>query len=303
MATDHVFENRDPGASRWDGGTTRRALLQWARQQLAAAGRQAPAQTATWLLEDVLGCDRAQLHTRPDAPVEEEAAHRVAAMVQRRVDGEPLQHILGYTSFRGLRIEVSPDVMIPRPETEEVVGTALQMVRDTEAPRVLDVGTGSGCIALAMKHERPDAVIHACDTSSAALRVAKKNADRLELDIRLVDADLFDDCFLDHVPTGLHALVANPPYIPEAEADTLPDTVREYDPDQALFTRGAPLRFYRALADAAAVLCRAGAAVVLEAHADYAHKVARLLRRSGLENVRVEEDLSGRPRIVRGRRA
>ena len=284
-----------------DPRPTRHVLLQRAEERLVEANRQAPQRTAEWLLLDVLECDRARLHTRPNQPVEAEAAQQFRAMVARRVDGEPLQHILGYTSFRGLRVEVSPDVMIPRPETEEVVDTALQMVRDTEAPRVLDVGTGSGCIALAMKHERPDAVVHACDISSEALRVAKANAQQLQLDICLVEADLFDDRFLAQMPSQLHLLVANPPYIPEAEADTLPDVVREYDPVRALFTRGDPLRFYRALVDAALALCRTGGAIVLEAHADYADKVARLLRDTGLKNVQVEADLAGRPRIVRGR--
>lgn len=284
-------------------GPTRRALLQRAEDQLVEANRQAPGRTAEWILLEVLDCDRAQLHTHPSEPVGTEAARQFKAMVERRVDGEPLQHILGYTSFRGLRIEVSPDVMIPRPETEEVVGTALQMVSDTKSPRILDVGTGSGCIALAMKHERPDAVVHACDVSPEALHMAKENAKKLQLDICPIEADLFADRFLDQMPSQLHLLVANPPYIPEAEADTLPDVVREYDPDRALFTRGDPLRFYRALTDAATALCRTGAAVVLEAHADYAGKVARLLRNAGVEDVQVEADLAGRPRIVRGRRA
>ena len=282
---------------------TRRALLQKATRQLQAAGRQAPRQTAEWLLMDVLACDRARLHTRSGEGVEPDAAQKYMALVERRIDGEPLQHILGYTSFRGLRIDVSPEVMIPRPETEEVVETALRALEGTTAPRVLDVGTGSGCIALAIKHERPDATVCACDVSPAALRMAQANADRLELDIRFADADLFADASLNKLPDQLALLVSNPPYIPEEEADTLPAVVREYDPGRALFTRGDPLRYYRRLATVGETLCRSGGALVLETHTDYATDVADLLRGGGFEGVRVEEDLSGRPRIVRGRLA
>jgi release factor glutamine methyltransferase len=252
---------------------------------------------------DVLACDRARLHTRSGQTVEPEAAQTFVALVERRIDGEPLQHILGYTSFRGLRIDVSPDVMIPRPETEEVVEAALRAIEDTPAPRVLDVGTGSGCIALAIKDERPDADVYACDVSPAALCVAQANADRLELDICFADADLFADASLDKLPNQLALLVSNPPYIPEEEADTLPAVVREYDPGRALFTRGDPLRFYRRLASVGEMLCKAGGALVLETHADYAPDVADLLRRGGFEGVRTGEDLSGRPRIVQGRLA
>ncbi|MFO8098574.1 MAG: peptide chain release factor N(5)-glutamine methyltransferase [Salinibacter sp.] len=303
MSADESTAGKDEAEARSASSSTRRALLQRARQRLAAVPRQAPERTAEWLLMEVLGCNRVQLHTRPDAPVDPEDRQQYAEWVDRRVNGEPLQHILGYTSFRGLRIEVSPDVMIPRPETEEVVGTALELIEDTEAPRILDVGTGSGCIALALKHERPDATVHACDVSPKALQVARSNANQLGLDICLVEADLFGDTFLDRMPGRLDLLVSNPPYIPVAEADTLSATVREYDPARALFTRGDPLRFYWRLASVGQALCRAGGSLVLEGHADYAHDAADILRGRGMEEVRVEEDVSGRPRILRGRPA
>jgi release factor glutamine methyltransferase len=221
--------------------------------------------------------------------------------VQRRVDGEPLQHILGYADFRGLRIEVTPDVMIPRPETEEVVTHALSVIQRVESPRVLDVGTGSGCIALALKAERPAADVHACDVSADALAVAQRNADRLGYTVDFTEADVLQSSFLTAVDPPYDLIVSNPPYIPDAEADTLPATVREYDPPQALFAGADPLRYYRALVRKRREGTSTGGAIVLEVHADYGQEVAALLRSGGAGRVTVETDMADRERVVVGR--
>jgi release factor glutamine methyltransferase len=280
-------------------GPTRQDLLDRAATRLDAAGRDAPRRSAEWLLEEVLGEDRGQLYARARRPVAPDAAEQFEAMVDRCVAGTPLQHVLGYTSFRGLRIEVSPAVMVPRPETEEVVSAALDAIEGVDAPRVLDVGTGSGCIALALKHERPDAVVEAWDVSADALAVARANAERLGLDVTFAEQDLFAEAARPAAPVDL--LISNPPYIPDAEADALSSVVREHDPPEALFAGEDPLRFYRALAARAPQFCRPGGAVVLETHADYADAAAALLRDGGGTNVRVEHDLSDRPRILIGR--
>jgi release factor glutamine methyltransferase len=209
--------------------------------------------------------------------------------------------VLGYAVFRGLRLAVSPAVMVPRPETEEVVEAALAMIDDVEAPRVLDVGTGSGCIALAIQHERPDATVQAWDVSPDALAVARENADRLGLDVQLAEVDLFADDLDDRLPHPVDLLVSNPPYIPDDEAESLPAIVHDYDPHVALFSGDDPLRFYRALAARAPMLCAPGAALVFETHADYAEEAAATLRAEGLEDVRLQEDLSGRPRLLTAR--
>jgi len=283
-----------------NSGDTRLGLLDRAVQRLDAAGRSAPRRTAEWLLTDVLDCDRAQLYARPERPVSSEAVRRFEQMVARRVQGEPLQHILGYASFRGLRLRVSPDVMVPRPETEVVVDRALACIEGVETPCVLDVGTGSGCIALALKHERPDAAVYACDVSREALAVARANARDHHLDVHLFEADALAGNGPEEVPRDLDLLVSNPPYIPNSEADSLPPVVREYDPDAALFAGDDPCRFYRALVDWAHELCAPGGAAVFETHTAYADDVGALLRREGLVSVNVESDLSGNPRVVWG---
>jgi len=280
---------------------TQLELLDRAVRRLEGAGREAPRRTAEWLLTEVLDGDRAQIYAHPERAVSAEAAQQFEEMIERRVQGEPLQHILGYTSFHGLRLQVSPAVMVPRPETERVVDRALACIEDTEQPRVLDVGTGSGCIAFALKHERSDAVVSACDVSPDALAVARTNAEELQLDVQFLEADVLAEEIPEHVPGDLDLLVSNPPYIPDDEADTLPPVVREYDPDLSLFAGDDPLRFYRALVVWARVLCVPGGIAVFEVHAEYADAVEDLLRREGLADVGVEEDLSGRPRVVGGR--
>ncbi len=281
--------------------STRLALLDRAVQRLEAADRDAPRRTAEWLLTEVLDCDRGHLYAHPERPVGLDDARQFEDMVERCVDGEPLQHVLGYASFRGLRIQVSPAVMVPRPETEEVVEAALEMIDDVDTPHVLDVGTGSGCIALAIKHDRPDAQVQAWDVSPDALAVARENANRLGLDIHFAEVDLFSDTLGNSLAAPVDLLVSNPPYIPDDEAEALPSVVRNYDPDVALFSGDDPLRFYRALAARASTLCRPGAAVVLETHADYAQDAATVLQQNGLDDVRVQTDLSGRPRILSAR--
>jgi len=273
-------------------------LLDRAVRRLDAADRSAPRRTAEWLLTEVLGGNRAQIYAHPGRSVAPEDARQFDEMVKRRVQGEPLQHILGYISFHGLRLQVSPAVMVPRPETERVVDRALACLEDTETPRVLDVGTGSGCIALTLRHKRSDAVVSACDVSSDALAVARSNARALGLDVQFLEADVLADDVPGRVPRNLDLLVSNPPYIPDDEADALPPVVREYDPDVSLFAGDDPLRFYRDLVDWTRALCAPGASVVFEIHAEYADEVEALLRRAGLDDVTVEEDLSGRPRVV-----
>lgn len=280
---------------------TRLAILDHAVQRLEEAARAAPRRTAEWLLTEVLDCNRAHLYAHPKRSVSSEAARQFREMVERRVEGEPLQHILGYASFYGLELQVSPEVMVPRPETELVVDRALACIEDVDRPHALDVGTGSGCIALAIKHERPDATVYGCDISRDALEVARTNAQALQIDVQFLEGDVTGDGPSSNgMPGKLDLLVSNPPYIPHSEADSLPDVVRKYDPEIALFAGDDPLHFYRTLVYQAHLLCQPGAAFVVEVHPEYAEAVTALLRREGLVDVRMEKDLAERPRVVWG---
>lgn len=276
-------------------------LLREAADALGAAGVEVPRRVAGWLLADVLACRRAALHAYPERPVEAAEQQQFDERVARVAAGEPLQYVLGHADFHGLRLAVTPAVLIPRPETEQVVEAALQRVRDVEAPRILDAGTGSGCIALAIKHERPDAEVRACDVSTEALAVARANAWTHGLDVHFIQADLLaGEEAREVLPGNLDLLVSNPPYIPGEEMDSLPPVVRDYEPREALFCGDDPLCFYRELAAHACHLLAPGGALVLEAHAPEAAAVHALLAAFGLADVQVARDLAGHPRIVTG---
>lgn len=280
----------------------RRELLDESVRRLAEAGVENPRRNVEWMLCEVLSISRAALYADVSAPVGEELVERLERMLRRRMAREPLQYVLGHTEFFGLRVRVSPDVLIPRPETEEVVEVALQLLRGTVRPSVLDVGTGSGCIALAIKNVRPDAVVYACDVSEAALRMARRNAAALELEIEFTQVDVLRDAIPADVPRSIDLLISNPPYVTEEEADELSDEVRRFEPHVALFAGNDPIVFYRRLAAHGRTLVREGGWVVLETHADYGRKVSTLFETAGYREVECLKDLAGRDRIVRARR-
>ncbi len=284
-----------------DEKTTHGALLRDAARRLGAAGFSNARREAEWLLADTLGTGRAQLYAYPERGARPEAQRAFEDRLRRRLSGEPLQYILGYAEFYGLRLAVTPAVLIPRPETEQLVEKALHGLAPVRRPRVLDAGTGSGCIALALAHERSDAAVHACDTSAEALAVAHRNARRLGLGVRFEQADLLRPEVAEQLPGGLDLLISNPPYIPDAERDALPDEVRAYEPPAALFSGGDPLIFYRALAGLARRLVKPGGQVALETHERYAKDVQALFAGPSFDGAEVVRDLAEKPRILMAR--
>ena len=285
-----------PSSSLSQTAWTQRSLLQHMRERLEAAGVATPFRNAEWIIEAVLEVTRAQLHVYPQRKVTPEQAAHAIALAKRRAAGEPLQYLLGHADFYGLRLLVTPDVLIPRPETEQVVERGLQLIREVEMPRVLDAGTGSGCIALAIQHGRREARVYACDVSEAALEVAQANAEALHLDVRFTWADMLQSGFSAQVPGPLDLLVSNPPYVPDAEAATLARELA-HEPRLALFTSD-PLRFYRALVQHAGQMLRPGGFLLCETHADFGTDVRRLMAEAGLDHATLEPDLAGRPRIA-----
>ncbi|MEM1116332.1 MAG: peptide chain release factor N(5)-glutamine methyltransferase [Bacteroidota bacterium] len=277
---------------------TRRALLRSAAERLEAAGIDDAQRTAEWIVCEALGINRTALITDGAHDICTEAEGQVEVMLGRRLGGEPVQYILGHTEFYGLRLDVSPAVLIPRPETETVVEEALRRIRAFEAPWVLDVGTGSGAVALAIKHERPDAEVFAVDVSHDALAVAAHNAARLRLDVAFVGADALRPAFADEVPAMFDLVISNPPYVPEAERPELQTEVRDHEPHEALFVPDAdPLIVYRALAGHADRLLRPGGWLIAETHADFGGAVRDLWADAGL-GASILPDLAGRDRIA-----
>ncbi|NBC17164.1 MAG: peptide chain release factor N(5)-glutamine methyltransferase [Bacteroidetes bacterium] len=283
-----------------DRSWTRRAVRAAMVDVLAEGGIEHPARNAEWMLMEVLDCRRVHLVTEGDRPVTPEHLARLDAMLARRLAREPLQHILGHAAFYGLRMRVSPDVLIPRPETEVVVQTALERIRDRRAPRILDLGTGSGAIALACAHERPDAAVVGCDVSPAALAVARSNAADLGLDVTFIQADVLKPDFEKQFEERFDLVVSNPPYVPPDEAEALAPEVREHEPPLALFSSDDPIQFYRAIVRHAPALLVEDGWLVLETHADYGPAVADLLENAKVSDVQLINDLAGRSRVVAG---
>jgi release factor glutamine methyltransferase len=258
-----------------------------------------PRRTAVWILCDTIGCSPTHLISREGERLDQNHIIRIREAAQRCAAHEPVQYVLGYTEFGGLRLDLSPAVLIPRPETEQMIEIALEAVGSGSTLRVLDIGTGSGCIALSMKHALPAAQVTACDISAPALQIARENAKKNGLAIRFIMADLLSCDFMHTVSTGYDLVIANPPYIPDSERSQLPRMVRDYEPGIALFCGEDPLLFYRAIVEklGAGLLSQAGT-LVLETHVDYADSVGMLLQKNGISQVQIKPDLAGLSRFV-----
>lgn len=281
--------------------------LQFVRQRsieaLKCGGVDSARICVDWLIEEVLESSLAEVVSDPDREVSEAAVEAINRGVARRLAGEPIQYIVGWTDFFGLRILVNPNVLIPRPETEVVVEVALELMTDATAPRVLDVGSGSGCIALAIASARGFAQVVGCDVSEKALAVAVRNAERLCLQVMFVSADAESGASIRACGSEFDMIVSNPPYIPASEIATLPREVIEYEPYSALVAGDDPLRFYRALIERARERLTPGGWLVAELHSDYGHEVAALAAMGGLSEVDVRPDLAGLPRVLIARRS
>jgi release factor glutamine methyltransferase len=257
---------------------------------LTASGCETPRLDAEVLLAAAIGVDRAALIADPSRGISPEAARAFQDAARRRTQREPVAYILGRKGFRRLELEVDPRVLIPRPETEHVVEAALAL---PHGARVVDVGTGSGAIALALADERPDLRVTATDASLDGLAVARANAARLGLEVEFAHGDL-----LAAVDGPVDAVVSNPPYV--RRGDPLPPEVARYEPAEALFAGDDGLAVLRRLAPAAAAVGATFAA--FEVGIGQAGEVEALLRAAGFESVERVRDLAGVERVVVGRR-
>lgn len=271
-------------------------VLRRASDYLDRHGVESPSATAEALMMAILGTDRTGLYMRTSGLDMREARTFGRALCQR-CTGTPLQHLTGEQTFRRISLEVRPGVFVPRPETEVLVGLALGEVVRVPAPLVIDVGTGTGAVALSVKDERPDATVFATDLSAEAVELARSNGARLGLDITVSEGDLFDPLPADLLGS-VDIVMSNPPYIDPGVLDDLPAEVRA-DPELALV--GGVDLIDRLATDAARWLRSAGVLAV-EIGEDRGAEIIRLLE-GRFRELRVEPDLTGRDRVVLGRRA
>jgi release factor glutamine methyltransferase len=285
-----------------------RAALKEGIARLRKADTPSHTLAAELLLIHVLGCDRTWLYAHPEARLDSVSMQRYLALIARRAAGEPTQHITGKQEFWGLEFEVTPDVLIPRPETEHVIEVALermgQPAREKNV-RIADVGTGSGCLAVALASEFPRAEVLATDISAAALEVARRNAKRHALGSRIqfICCNLLDP-FLDarpgESPEGeqFDLIVSNPPYIPLGDAVSLPREVRDHEPAVALFAGEKGFDVYPSLVMLAASLLRPGGLLVLEIGHNTLPILEPFLATPEWHSQSVRNDLAALPRVV-----
>ncbi len=284
---------------------TRRRLLVDATQVLAPVAGDMAKREGRWLLEAASGRDGAALlAVLDDVPLATET-EVFEGFLRRRAAGEPLQYVLGEAPFLRRMFHVGPGVLIPRPETELLAERALGGLASAPAhAAVLDVGTGSGCLAVTLAAERPHICVEAWDVSREALTFARRNAERHGVRVTFLQRDVLDAGSPSQPvsqPALFHLIVSNPPYIHDGERALLHPSVVDFEPDVALFAAGDALVFYRALAVLGRQRLHAGGSLFVEIHADRGADVTSLLEKAGYVDVRCLPDQFGRDRIVEAR--
>lgn len=251
---------------------------------------------AELLLAEVLGCDRMRLYLQLDKPLSREERDSFKTLLRQRAEGAPIAYLLGYRDFYRHRFKVNASVLIPRPDTEILVEQSLQLIAAMTEPKILDVGTGSGCIAISLGLERPDAVVLGWDISEEALTVARENAATLATtNVTFLQQDVFHA----RPEAVFDLLVSNPPYIARTEESHLSATVREHEPHTALFDTALDgLSFYRLLAERSLTWLKSGGVIAVECGHMQAEDVAAIFQNAGLQELTITKDLAGHPRVV-----
>ena len=284
-----------------------REALQSAVARLTTEHVPSPRLNAETLLMFTLNCDRAHLYAHPERELTSEDQSRYDEALTQRSRGVPAQYITGHQEFWGLDLIVSPAVLIPRPETEHVIETILPLARPMKAPRIVDVGTGSGAIALALAKEIPHAEIHATDNAPAALEIAEANAARLQLEFRsnrhLLERRIFfhDTDLLNGLEDrAFDFVVSNPPYVGLSEEDEVQLEVRKFEPRSAVFAGSTGLEVIEKLVPAAKRVLRPKGLLILEISGSIVEGVRTLLQQ--WTDVTISNDLQGIPRVACARK-
>ena len=269
--------------------------LQRAIEDLTSHDVGSPRLNAETLLMFTLGCDRAYLYAHPERKLTAEEDERYSQIVSERASGKPSQYIIGHQEFWGLDFLVSPAVLIPRPETEHLIEVALELAAARKSsPRIVDVGTGSGCIALTLAHELPQAEVHGTEISNEALDIARINRERLDLGrVKLHRCDLLEG--LD-AEGQFDLIISNPPYVSEAEPEKVQRQVRDFEPKVAVFAGPTGLEIYRRLIPQAWDFLRTEGWLLMEIGFSIEAQVRELLK--GWPEISTRNDLQGIPRVV-----
>ena len=246
------------------------------------------------ICEDIFNYDQVDVALRQESELPDFAQERITDAIARLRRHEPLQHIVGTARFHGHKFKVTPAVLIPRPETEQLVDLIIDENPGSDL-RVLDMGTGSGCIAISLARALKFAQVDALDVSRDALAVARENAESLKVKVRFFESDML----APQPPARYDIIVSNPPYICWSEREAMEPNVKDYEPGQALFVPdNDPLLFYKAIAPYAVQSLERGGRLYLEINRRFGNEVKRLLEDNGFDEVRVIDDSYGNPRFV-----
>ena len=275
-----------------------KSFIEFASQQLLPLYPENEVQALlSHLMQSVTGYSRTQLLLHKNSELSDENRKQLLSMLERLQNGEPLQYILGETEFYGLIFRVSPSVLIPRPETEELVDLILRENKH-ENLSVLDIGTGSGCIAISLSQNLKNAQVEAWDISEEALAVAKTNAETNNQSVKFQKNDVLND--LRSTDT-FDIIVSNPPYVCASESTEMHRNVLDYEPHLALFVSDHdPLLFYRKITELSTRMLKSGGRLYFEINAAYGNETASLLTKSGFLMVEIVKDIFGKDRIVKG---
>lgn len=255
---------------------------------------------ALTVLRETTGQSNAYLKAFHDYSLSSEYKIKLSNILTQLATGEPLQYVLGSTEFYGLPFKVNPSVLIPRPETEELVDWVLNSnLRNTDL-NMLDIGTGSGCIAISLKKNLPDANVWAMDISDGALQTAKQNAQLNKVDVNFIEADILDANTLNLLPLTFNIIISNPPYVTPEDKTKMHTNVTNFEPHTALFVpQDDPLLFYKTIAELAVKKLNKGGLLFFEINESYGSETVEMLATTGFKGIELRKDMSFRDRMIK----
>lgn len=277
-------------------------ILNQAVEKLKLAGIDRPRTNAELLLSAVLNKSKADLYLNKDRILTSDEIEKFNQFIEERISHKPVQYIVGTVEFFGLEFQVDERVLIPRPETETLVEVVIEQLKNKEKSKIIDLGTGSGAIAISLAKNLKEVFVYATDVSKDALEVAKENAlkNKVENQIEFLCGDLFEPLKNKNLEGQIDCVVSNPPYVSKSEFENLPKEIKDYEPIVALQSEGEGVFFHKSIIENSINFLKKDGLLVLETAFGQAEKVADLIRQSGNYNdIRVLKDLGGIERVVK----
>jgi release factor glutamine methyltransferase len=254
------------------------------------------------VLTEITGTSSAKIKAFPELEISRQQAETIHNILIRLKTGEPVQYILGHTEFYGLPFKVNPSVLIPRPETEELVDWAISSVGSSQLAvgNILDIGTGSGCIAISLKKNLSETKVSAIDISTEALQTAKENAELNDVDINFIQSDILNLTHNSQLTTHYSLIISNPPYVTLDDKKQMHTNVTDFEPHAALFVpEDDPLIFYKAITDFAVTHLEKGGLLFFEINESYGKQIVELLTHKSFNNIELRNDIGNKPRMIK----